>query len=348
MSDQAEKKLYILRGISGSGKSYLANQIIEKEGGGQIFSADDYFINKNTGKYEYKADKIANAHTWSQNRAWDAMEKGVTPIIIDNTNTKCWEAKPYVEEGLKNGYKVEIQEPTTPWAKNAEELFNRNQHGVPLESIMSMLNRWDDDFTVQSIMKTKSKFKKRDNNKRQKLNQQTITVKTADGEEIRFMSGYVGLFGTKTEELCNDNPTDLVPKDYIVQREKRDGPEHHLTIFFVNEFKTAQNNLEKAYVEEVKDLKTNKKYNNDQESKIQLWMDVLSKVITCDWKNFGVGKVVQGSDETMFQVIDWPSANECRQKLGLGKKDFHLSLGFKARDLHNVPKNVSTLVWNKE
>jgi len=235
-NESTVKKLYILRGISGSGKSYLAKEILSQEGNdkGQIFSADDYFINRNTGKYEYKADKIANAHTWAQNRAWTAMENGVTPIIVDNTNTKCWEAKPYVEEGLKNGYKVEIKEPTTPWAKNADELFKRNQHGVPLESIKSMLSRWDDNFTVDSIMKSKSKFKKRDNNKRQKLNQQTHTVSTADGEEIRFMSGYIGLFGPKTESLCANNPVDLVPKDYEAQRQKRDGEEHHLTIFFVN------------------------------------------------------------------------------------------------------------------
>ena len=33
------------------------------------------------------------------------MEKGVSPVIIDNTNTQAWEMKPYVSMVSKTNYK---------------------------------------------------------------------------------------------------------------------------------------------------------------------------------------------------------------------------------------------------
>jgi NEDD4-binding protein 2 len=85
-----QKTLYILRGISGSGKSYLSKQIIkEHDGKGEIFSTDDYFMKD--GKYVFDGKKLGIAHDWNQKRSFEAMKKGITPIIIDNTNTCKWE-----------------------------------------------------------------------------------------------------------------------------------------------------------------------------------------------------------------------------------------------------------------
>ena len=39
------------------------------------------------------------------------MEKGITPIVIDNTNLLPWEAHPYVLLATEFNYKVEICEP---------------------------------------------------------------------------------------------------------------------------------------------------------------------------------------------------------------------------------------------
>jgi len=155
------KTLYILRGISGSGKSTLAKQMLqdnnldpENDYKSHIFSTDDYFVDPTTQKYNFDPTQLGKAHNWNQRRATEAMKKGVSPIIIDNTNTQKWEAKPYVVEAVNNGYQVVIQETTTPWAKNATELAKRNEHGVPVEAIQRMLDRWEIDFTVDSILKS--------------------------------------------------------------------------------------------------------------------------------------------------------------------------------------------------
>lgn len=78
--------------------------------------------------------------------------QGLSPIIVDNTNTMCWEARPYVELALAHGYVVEVLQPTTAWAFDPVKLAKRNQHGVPEVAIRKMLQRWETDFTVERIM----------------------------------------------------------------------------------------------------------------------------------------------------------------------------------------------------
>lgn len=146
------KTLYIMRGLSGSGKSTLAKDLV---GSGVIFSTDDLFVEN--GVYNFDPRKLGLNHKKNQERAVEAMEKGINPVIIDNTHTQSWEAKPYVEAGVKFGYNVEFVEPDTPWKFNAKELANKNKHGVPLVAIQRMLDRWESDMSVESCLNAKSR-----------------------------------------------------------------------------------------------------------------------------------------------------------------------------------------------
>ena len=136
-----------MRGISGSGKSTKARELGQN---GIILSTDDFF--KINGKYKYDQDRIGQAHLWNQARAKKAMEQGVSPIVIDNTNVIAKDAKPYAEEALKYGYKIKIAEPDTPWKFDAEELTKRNNHGVPKEVIEEMLEKWQPDEIFMNIL----------------------------------------------------------------------------------------------------------------------------------------------------------------------------------------------------
>eukprot|EP01080_Neovahlkampfia_damariscottae_P006581 gene6581-10744_t len=162
MGEDSQKTLVIVRGISGSGKSTLCKKILEENKDGKVFSTDEFFMKD--GKYIFNGKLIGKAHEWNQKRAFEAMEKSCPLILIDNTNTCRWEAKPYVEFGLKNDYEIKVVETSTPWCKNAEELAKKNQHGVPIEAIQAMLKRWEKDFSVESILKSeppKRTFKKK-------------------------------------------------------------------------------------------------------------------------------------------------------------------------------------------
>lgn len=48
-------------------------------------------------------------------------------------------------------------------------------------------------------------------------------------------------------------------------------------------------------------------------------------------------------NETWFVVVNSPQADQWRESLGLPKKDFHVTLGFIGKDVHNVPKNTDTV-----
>ena len=148
LSKEAQAKIvYIMRGISGSGKSTLANQLGQ---GGSVFSSDDFFMVND--EYQFDADYLSDAHSWNKGRAVDAMAQGISPIVIDNTHTQPWEAKPYVMAAQKYGYQIEIREAETPWKFDAEELTRRNSHGVPRNVIDDMLDRWHPDMTVDDIV----------------------------------------------------------------------------------------------------------------------------------------------------------------------------------------------------
>eukprot|EP01091_Cochliopodium_minus_P009193 TRINITY_DN2202_c0_g1_i1.p1 TRINITY_DN2202_c0_g1~~TRINITY_DN2202_c0_g1_i1.p1 ORF type:complete len:178 (+),score=45.09 TRINITY_DN2202_c0_g1_i1:187-720(+) len=165
MENQNKEKIcYILRGLPGSGKSHLSKELNEKLSG-VTYSTDDFFIDENSGKYIFNPKKITQAHQWNQERTKKAMENGITPILVDNTNTMKWEAKPYVEFSVQFNYKVEFVETNTSWRKDPEELAKRNKHNVPKEAILKMLERWEEDFTVENVLKSKPPKRKNNNNK---------------------------------------------------------------------------------------------------------------------------------------------------------------------------------------
>ncbi|NXD89791.1 N4BP2 protein, partial [Chaetorhynchus papuensis] len=142
--------LVLLRGVPGSGKSYLARNLLEDNPGGIILSTDDYFYKH--GQYHYDPDCLGEAHDWNRKRAKEAFEMRISPIIIDNTNIQAWEMKPYVTLAQQFKYKVMFREPDTWWKFKPKELERRNIHGVSKEKIKRMLERYERCLTVRSIL----------------------------------------------------------------------------------------------------------------------------------------------------------------------------------------------------
>ncbi|XP_048797386.1 NEDD4-binding protein 2 isoform X3 [Lagopus muta] len=144
--------LVLLRGVPGSGKSYLARMMLEDNPGGVILSTDDYFYK--CGKYHYDAHCLGEAHEWNRKRAKEAFEMKISPIIIDNTNIQAWEMKPYVALAQQFKYKVMFREPDTWWKFKPKELERRNIHGVSKEKIKRMLEQYERCLTVNSILES--------------------------------------------------------------------------------------------------------------------------------------------------------------------------------------------------
>lgn len=75
-----------MRGLPGSGKSTLAKKLAGQAG--VIYSTDDFFMIK--GEYVYDPKKIGEYHQKNFERTSESIKKGVSPIVIDNTNIKLW------------------------------------------------------------------------------------------------------------------------------------------------------------------------------------------------------------------------------------------------------------------
>jgi len=185
-----EKIFYIMRGLPGSGKSYTAQQLLVKHGGnleGHIFTTDNQYIPetrslRRKGEYvspqQEKEEYTQNYKTISSDKAHKnnltefklAVDQGVTPIILDNTNIKKEQARVYAEYAEKAGYDIRIKESDSPWwqqnrnfladkKQNAtqlgdflKDLHKRQSHGVPMNAMKDMMAAWQHNINVEDIL----------------------------------------------------------------------------------------------------------------------------------------------------------------------------------------------------
>lgn len=131
-----KKKVIIMRGVPGSGKSTKA-----KSFEGVIVSADDYFMNN--GIYCYNSSLIREAHQRCLANFSFLLYKGIPLVIVDNTNIQKWNYEKYEKVAKQYGYEVEVVS-LKDSGLSVQELAKRNIHGVPEEKIKQMLNSWED------------------------------------------------------------------------------------------------------------------------------------------------------------------------------------------------------------
>lgn len=140
------KTALIIRSISGAGKSYLANQILEENPEGIICCADDYFMVN--GVYTFNPNGLGYAHGRCKAKFYQGLLEAISPIIVANTNTVWKEMKDYVELASLADYEIYLAEPQTAWARNAQRCYEKNSHNVPLNAIQRMLNRYEDNSVI--------------------------------------------------------------------------------------------------------------------------------------------------------------------------------------------------------
>lgn len=179
--NQKHKIFIIVRGAPGSGKSKKVNDLLVRYGGNHnhVFSTDKMWIpetlkrRKNNEivpeeeeleEYQRNFPKdiagLVKGHELVRDKVKFAISQGISPILLDNTNTQWQNFATLAEEADKAGYIVKLEEPESPWwrayrpfLKTKDEtklkelvdiLTKNNKHGVPPETIMKMLNQWQE------------------------------------------------------------------------------------------------------------------------------------------------------------------------------------------------------------
>jgi predicted kinase len=153
------KKLVIMRGLPGSGKStearkLAADYVYRKGGSAAICSTDDFHMEN--GKYVFKRDLLGEFHARNQTRVYDLMKMGIELVVVDNTNIKRRDMQPYIDSAGRLGYEVEElivgKDQLCPAFDEAcqykladyiDECTKRNTHGVPRDAIEKMARRFE-------------------------------------------------------------------------------------------------------------------------------------------------------------------------------------------------------------
>ena len=145
--------VYILRGISGSGKSTYAQKLIEeKQGVGVVVcSADDHFMHD--GEYKFDPSKLSAAHRLCRDKFVKAIHNKIQTIVVDNTNTTRNEYFFYARYAQSNGYQLHI----ITFDAYPELGISRNVHGVPDYVIRAQHKRLVGDHTPTEFHETRIK-----------------------------------------------------------------------------------------------------------------------------------------------------------------------------------------------
>lgn len=169
-----EKRVYLMRGLPGCGKSHRAHRLAGDTG--IVLETDQYFyteIGDDPKQYDYKHDLLPVAREWNLKRFRNAVDKGVTPIVVDRGNGLNPETREYAVYAAEQGYELELAEPDSPWWQElrvllkyrpyidgrlmdawAEKLANatRQTHRVPADTIRRWMSHWRFDLTVAEIL----------------------------------------------------------------------------------------------------------------------------------------------------------------------------------------------------
>lgn len=152
------KLLYMMRGLPGSGKSSLTNQLIKHFLNRQyhvyVFSTDDFWYT-GYGHYQFQPHKLTEAHNWNLQRFQTQIAKPHTQnttFIVDNCNARFLHMKPYVQLAREYHFYTLFAEPQTPWKFNPHNLARFNTHHVPLHTIQHMLEQYQHQPTIQDVL----------------------------------------------------------------------------------------------------------------------------------------------------------------------------------------------------
>lgn len=122
--------LWLIRGLPGSGKTFLARRWFR----GFFHIEQDMFMMRE-GEYVFDPDKLSRNHAYCKEICEGALLLGAD-CVVSNTFTQLWEIIDYISMAKRIGTDYQI---ITKRAVFSETPI----HGVPAEKVQQMANRWE-------------------------------------------------------------------------------------------------------------------------------------------------------------------------------------------------------------
>lgn len=168
----SQRIVFMMLGLPSCGKSMTAGKLAGEAG--VVCETDEYFLTQvgdDPTSYDWDDDLINEARRWNFERYEQALQDGVSRVVLDRGTRPNGYARRAARMALKYGYRVTLAEPESPWWQEikvllryrpwtdpvlrdwADELarLSRRTHRVPAEVIYERMCDWDTDFTLEDV-----------------------------------------------------------------------------------------------------------------------------------------------------------------------------------------------------
>lgn len=139
-------------------------------------------------------------------------------------------------------------------------------------------------------------------------------------------NNYIGIkfYDTEVYKYLDDLRDHLgedVAEEYMSYQKKRDNNSYHITILNVMEYNkiVSEMGMDKA---------------------VNYFDDIFKNYIIDDLRLLGIGTVKRNENEAFFIACKSEKIDKLRETLLLDKKDLHITIGFKYKDVFGVPKDT--------
>lgn len=135
------KRLILIRGLSGAGKTEHAELIVGDSEDRAEVTVDRFFEDDN-GNYTFDFNRIKEAYEWCKDETKLLLEDGYDVVVVHNSFTRKWEAEPYFHLAKEHGYDVQVIS-LYDGGLNDKDLSERSVHGLNVHQISEQRKRWD-------------------------------------------------------------------------------------------------------------------------------------------------------------------------------------------------------------
>lgn len=140
--------------------------------------------------------------------------------------------------------------------------------------------------------------------------------------------------------LSSSNPENF---DLLISnRIARDGEECHITIL-----------NSKDISEIIKSRLEEKKAANPASTRKELEESIKTDILkesneqfSPSFNSLGLGRAEKDGSVCYYVIVNFPSGNDIRAIFGKGEKDFHITVGFDPKDIHDVGKGEDTKIMD--